>query len=83
MQRKPRKSRNDAVQDGGVSPTGTRSARRDRPVSRPGKKDEAPLETYEQPATRGGGDDARGELSRQPEDVERPARGQRTARDEP
>jgi hypothetical protein len=41
------------------------------------------LETYEQPAARGGGDDERRELSRRPENVERPARDERTARDEP
>jgi hypothetical protein len=83
MERKSRKPRNDAVQEDGVSPSGSRPAPRDRPVSRPSKRDEAPLETYEQPAARGGGDDARSELSRQPENVERPAGGRRTARDEP
>jgi hypothetical protein len=83
MERKPRKSRNDAVQENGVSPTGERPAPADRPASRPAKRDEAALETYEQPARRGGGDDARGELTRQPDNVERPARGERTARDEP
>jgi hypothetical protein len=83
MGRKPRKSRNDAVQEDGVSPSGSRPAPRDRPATRPITKDEAPLETYEQPAARGGGDDARSELSRQPGNVERPAVGRRTARDEP
>ncbi len=76
-----RKSQSGAVLDDGAS--GARLARTDRPVTRPTKKDEAALETYEQPARRGGGDEARGELSRQPDDMERPARGERTARDEP
>ena len=83
MERKPRKPRNDAVEEDGVSPTGTRPAPRERPVSRPAGKNEAPLETYEQPAARGGGDDERSELSRRPDNVERPATGRRTARDEP
>lgn len=72
------KPKSDAVLDDGAS--GTRPARTDRPVTRPSKKGEAALETYEQPARRGG-DDARGE--RQPDDMERPTRGERTARDEP
>jgi hypothetical protein len=54
-----------------------------RPVSRPGKNDEVTLETYEQAPRRGSDDDAHGELARQPDNMEQPARGQRTARDEP
>jgi hypothetical protein len=66
-----RKPQSDAVLDDGAS--GARPARTDRPVTRPTKKGEAALETYEQPARRGG-DEARGELSRQPDDMERPTR---------
>jgi hypothetical protein len=83
MQRKSRKPRSDAVEEDGVSPTGARPAPRQRPASRPASKNEPALETYEQPATRGGGDDERSELSRRPDTVERPATGRRTARDEP
>jgi len=83
MAPKPRKSPNDAVQEDGISPGGERPASPDRPISRPSKKDEAGLETYEESARRGGGDDARSELSRRPEDVEKATGGERTARDEP
>jgi hypothetical protein len=83
MARKPRKSRNDAVEEDGVSPTGARPAPRERPASRPVSKNEPALETYEQPAARGGGDDDRSGLSRRSDSVERPATGRRTARDEP
>ena len=75
------KPKSDAMLDDGAP--GARPARTDRPVTRPPKKDEAALETYEQPAQRGSVDEARGELSRQPDNMERPARGERTARDEP
>jgi hypothetical protein len=89
MERKPRKSRNDAVEEDGVSPTGARPTPRQRPASRPASRNEPALETYEQPAARGGGDDDRSGLSRRPDSVgrpdsvERPATGRRTARDEP
>ena len=83
MEPKRRKPRNDAVLEDGTSPNGVRPTQPDRPISRPAKKDEAALESYEQPVRRGSGDDARSELSRRPEGVEQPARGERTARDEP
>ena len=77
-QTKTRKRRTPAVIEDGVSPTGSRPVSPDRAVSRPTKRDDVALETYEQPVRRGGIDEpTRGE------NVERPAAGERTARDEP
>ena len=77
---KTRKRRQPPVVEDGVSPTGSRTVPSGRLVSRPGKRpaQDVALETYEQPARRGGIDEpTRGE------NLERPAAGERTARDEP
>jgi len=76
---KSRKRRPPAVVEDGVSPTGSRTVPPGRLVSRPVKRPEqdVALETYEQPARRGGIDEpTRGD------NVERPAAGERTARPE-
>ena len=78
MEPKTRKPAKDAVIDDGATPSVDR-----RPAARSNTKDEAALETYERPPRRGSGDDARSELSRQPDNMEQPARDERTARDEP
>jgi hypothetical protein len=79
--RKPARDRDTVIED---STAPTRRAPPDRrPLSRSGYKDEAVLETYERPPRRGSGDDARSELSRQPDNMEQPSRDERTARDEP
>ncbi len=82
MEPKTRKPAKDAVIDDGAAPTRRAPVDR-RPVTRSNTKDEVALETYEQPPRRGSGDDARSELSWQPDNMEQPARGERTARDEP
>jgi hypothetical protein len=82
MDHEPRKPRRDAVIEGATTPARRAPVDR-RPVSRPSKKDEVALETYEQAPRRGSGDDARSELSRQPDNMEQPVRNERTARDEP
>jgi hypothetical protein len=81
MDHEPKKPRRDAVIEDATTPS--RRTPVDRRPSRPGNTDEVALETYEQAPRRGGGDDARSELSRQPDNMEQPARGERTARDEP
>ena len=81
MEPKSRKPAKDAVIEDGATTPAPRA-----PVDRRGatrSNEEAALETYEQPPRRGSGDDARSELSRQPDSMEQPARGERTARDEP
>jgi hypothetical protein len=75
MNPKTKKPGREAVIDDGATPSRRTPADR-RPLARSNNKDEAALETYEQPPQRGSGDDVRSELSRQP-------RGERTARDEP
>jgi hypothetical protein len=82
MTPKPRKRINDAVIDDGATPSRRAPVDR-RPATSSHNDDKAALETYEQPPRRGSGDDARSELSRQPDNIERPSRGERTARDEP
>jgi hypothetical protein len=81
MEPKARKPAKDAVIEDGE--TLARRAPSDRPATRSNTKDEAPLETFEQAPRRGSGDDSRSELSRQPNNMEQPKRGERTARDEP
>jgi hypothetical protein len=70
MEPKNRKPAKDAVIEDGVA-TPDRGAPVDRRgATRSNTKDEAALETYEQPPRRGSGDDARSELSRQPDNME-------------
>ena len=82
MDHEAKKPRRDAIIEDAATPS-RRAPVDPGPVSRPTKTDEVALETYEQAPRRGGGDDARSELSRQPDSMEQPARGERTARDEP
>ena len=83
MEPKNRKPPKDAVIEDGATTPARRAPVDRRGSTRSNTKEEAALETYEQPPRRGSGDDARSELSRQPDSVEQPARGERTARDEP
>lgn len=70
------------VDEDGVSVTGSRSTAADRPLSRPQKRHDAPLETYEQPPARNRDNDARSESSQSVDELH-PARDNRTALDEP